>query len=226
KGIREDMPGTVSAGVLTIRPGDRPEKVWHPYLESHPADRVDISAATRVWFVTRVRLHGPVGVQAGLDYWQKLGYGDNRNEEANATDWEYRQGEWITLRIEPSTEVPSPIELSPPSANGTYPVGQPITGAFFLRNSDDDPIRLDEMGIETRHLDDPYCDPVRSTKGIHSFGWTGTLNLAPGSLTNHSAQWTPAAAGDYCIRVVERRSGVPGYQQPYASSPFITVRVR
>jgi hypothetical protein len=226
-GAWEKMPGAISSGVLVIRPGDRPEKVWHPYLETWPYDRYDLSRATRVWFVTRVRIHGPAAVQAGVDYYEQLGYSGNRLEEGAATDWAYTQGEWITLTTERSTEVAGPIELSAPRADGTYAVGNPITAAFTLLNADDDRIRLDELGIDTRRVisSNPYCEPARG-EWTSAFGWAVGVNLAQGASLYHSRQWTPTLAGDYCLRVVEKRAGVSGYQQPYAGSGFRLIRVR
>jgi hypothetical protein len=226
-GTVEKIPGTISSGVLTIRPGDRPEKVWHPYLESYPHDRANIAAATRVWFVVRLRLSGPVAAQAGIDYYEKLGYTNNRLEEGAATDWVYTQGEWITLTMERSTEVAGPIELSAPRADGTYPVGSPISASFTLLNADDDPIRLDEVGIDTRRVvtDDAYCEPAKGQL-VEAFGWRLNVDLAPGASLVHPAQWTPASPGDYCLRVVEKRPGVDKYLQPFASSGFRTIRVR
>lgn len=232
----ENMPYTLSNGVMVIRPSDRPEKVWHPYLETYPNDRKDLSSATRVWFVSRVRLHGPVAVQGGIDYYRELGGytpGSNRREEGAATDWVYMQDQWITLTMERSTEVVSPIELSPPSADGTYPAGQPITARFVLRNADDDRIRLGGVGIDTRLVSttDPYCDPS-SRQWVAAFGWAVDADLAPGGVVSHTAQWANPAPGDYCIRVVEQRQGVyqndgtPLYQQPYASFPYQVIRVR
>ena len=238
--IETPMPVTGrGSGVLVIRPGDRPEKVWHPFLGSYPAPRADLSRATRVWFVSRVRLHGPVAVQGGIDYYEKLsGYEPevNRLEEGAATDWEYTREQWIDLTMEPSTEVASPIALSAPSADGTYPAGQPITATFTLRNADDDPIRLAEAGIDTRLvLSDPYCRPVAENR-VESFGWAANVELAPGGTFTHTSTWTPTRAGDYCIRVVEQRSGVrhrtgaeagqPLYQQPYAGFPVRVIRVK
>jgi hypothetical protein len=233
------VPPAPRNGVLTIRTGDRPDKVWHPFLGTWPNPRKDLSAATRVWFVARVRLHGPVAVQGGIDYYRDLsGYdGTNRLEEGSATDWEYAREEWINLTMERSTEVLNPIQLSPSAGNGTYPAGSPITATFTLQNSDDDDIRLSGVGIHTIRLttDNPHCDPYYR-EPVSAFAWLLDADLAPGRAVTHTSTWNAPAAGDYCIRVVEQRRGVyhragpetgkPLYQQPYASAGFQVIRVR
>jgi hypothetical protein len=214
--------------------------VWHPFLGTWPNPRKDLSAATRVWFVARVRLHGPVAVQGGIDYYRDLsGYdGTNRLEEGAATDWEYAQGEWINLTTERSTEVPNLIQISPITANGTYAAYTPITATFTLQNFDDNTIRLAEVGIDTRRIfssSEQHCDPW-NVQWVGAFQWATNVQLAPGASMSYTATWNAPSPGFYCMRVVEQRSGVyhrhgadagkPLYQQPYAATRFQVIEVR
>ncbi len=218
------MPGTISNGVLVIRPSDHPGQVWHPYLELYP--RADISNASSVRIEVRYRITGPARVQSGLDYWQyEDGRTDHpdptrrRNAEAAVTDWDCTRDVWRTVGLERSTELPVPISVTTVPAGQAIRVGVPLRGTFTLRNNDDDPIGFEAVGIETRRVvnGDKYCDPAVS-QHLNAFGWiTSGPVMAPGATLTHTSDWTPAAAGTYCLTVVEKRQGTPPnlYQRAY-----------
>ncbi|HET7229929.1 MAG TPA: VCBS repeat-containing protein [Longimicrobium sp.] len=216
-GTAESMPGTVSGGILTIRPGDRADRVWHPFLNTPmPAGRRDISGADSVWIEIRVRITGPALVQAGLDYWQNLttDSSPNRIMEAAASDWVCANGGWQTLTIGRSTEVVVPLELT--TSTGTFTAGTPITGTVTYRNFDDDPIRLEGMGIEVRKkaAGNDLCDPSANPELVSAFPWRLNFQVGSGETVRQTGTWTPSA-GTYCLIVVEKRPYNPYYQRPY-----------
>jgi hypothetical protein len=215
-GSHESLPGQVVNGVLVLQPGTRPDRVWHPYLESWPDLRVDISRADSVWIEARVRIQGPALVQAGLDYWQSVGYAGNRNVEAAVTDWMCARNEWRTLTLGRGTEVSGAIQLATSPAGSAYQVGKPVTATFTLRNSDNEGVSLSEVGIETRLIvsGNGYCDPSID-QWLAAFPWKTGLTLAPGETTQHTGTWTPDRPGTYCLTVVEKRAGVSTYQKTY-----------
>ena len=188
------MPGTISNGVLVIRPSDYPDRVWHPYLELFP--RRDITLASNVRFEVRYRITGPALVQAGLDYWQYVdGRKDDpaksRNEEAAATDWNCTTGVWQTAVIERSTEVSAGITVTTVPAGQTMRAGVPLRASFSVKNFDDDTVRLAQIGVEVRRVinGDPHCDPWVS-QHVSAFGWVTTpVALAPGSTLSHSSDY-------------------------------------
>lgn len=222
------MPGTISNGVLIIRPSDRQDQVWHPYLERFP--RVDITGAQDVRFEVRYRITGPALLQAGLDYWQHVDgtTQTSRNEEAAATDWHCAQGTWNTVWLEPSTQA-GPISAVS-TVSPVYParVGVPVSGTFTVHNYDDDTIRLQGIGIETRRIagDAQYCDHKTTTLvDSAAFQWTSAV-LAPGATLRHTARWVPTQPGTYCMKVVEKREWTPPklYQTVYSVRPY-SIRV-
>ena len=210
------MPRVVTVGTMVIRPSDHPDRVWHPYLELFP--RADLTGVSSVRMEVRYRISGPALVQAGLDYWQRVdGTSANgaRNQEAAVTDWNCTTGTWQTVLLERSTEVSAPIGVTTVPAGLPMRVGTPLRGTFNVRNYDDDTIRMESMGIETRKVvnGDPYCDPWVSTH-TWAFDWTGPLTLAPGATYSHSDDWVPDVAGTYCMTVVEKRVNTPPDQYP------------
>jgi hypothetical protein len=211
----EGLPGTIVDGVLVIRPSDRKDRVWHPYLDLLP--RADISRYTEVRLEIRYRITGPVLLQAGLDYWKYVDGTSNhaildrrRLEEAAVTDWKCTSGAWQTARLERSTEATS-ISVAPAQAGQAMRVGVPLRATFSMRNFDDDSIHLRQVGIEARRVvtKDPYCDWKVSPRQP-AFPWRATrLALAPSATFTHSSVWTPDTAGTYCLTVVEKRRDTP-----------------
>lgn len=229
KGERDSMPGVVGGGVLTIRPSDRPGRVWHPYLEKYP--RVDIRGADSVWMEARVRLGGPVMIQAGLDFWEQLtGNADStRLEEAAAGDWVCTQGVWHTLRLEPALQMVGGITLTTAPAGSPYRTGSPITGSFLVQNFDDDTLQLTGIGIETRRLvnADAHCDWKKNSP-ISAFGWATSVRLPPGAKLRHTQAWTPQQPGDYCLvitRGVRRITGDTLYTRVAGPALFKRIQV-
>jgi hypothetical protein len=212
-----NMPGSISNGVLTIRPSDFGNHVWHPYLESWPDPRFNIGQADSVWIETRFRISGPAMVQAGLDYWQYVDYpSSNRIEEAGATDWHCSQGVWQTVGLERGTEVVGSIQLANPSGGAQLRAGESVTGTFTVTNFDAETVRLAEIGIETRLLasGDSYCDYTRSQR-VEAFSWRLNVDLAPGASMRHSTKWTPPSAGTYCVTIVQKQRDSSTYRKTY-----------
>lgn len=213
----EGLPGTIVDGVLVIRPSDRKDRVWHPYLDLLP--RADISGYTEVRLEIRYRITGPALLQAGLDYWKYVDgtsghvVADKRRlEEAAVTDWKCTSGAWQTARLERSTEATS-LSVVPAQAGQTVRAGVPLRATFSIRNFDDDSIHLRQIGVEVRRVvtRDPYCDwkvsPLQP-----AFPWRATsLALAPGATFTHSSEWTPTTPGTYCLTVVEKRRDTPDW---------------
>jgi hypothetical protein len=216
-GAAESMPGTIEAGSLRIRPSDRPEMVWHPYLNRFPRD--DISGADSVWMEARIRISGPALVHGGLDYWKELaGASGDPLAEAGTTDWTCSSGVWHTLTLQPSTEVSGPIHFftSPP---GSPPrVNSPLQAVYVVRNRDDDTVRLTAFGIETRlsNPGDPHCDP-RLNQRVDAYQWYSDVVLPPGGRFGGQGTWYPSVAGRYCVTIVEEREDTPEpvYQRMY-----------
>lgn len=230
----ENLQGRVANGILVIRPSDKRNRVWHPYLELYP--RADIRNATNVRMEVRFRITGAARVQAGLDYWQypdgKTNHDDpsrRRLVEAAVTDWYCASAGWQTVGMETGTKVPDPIVVTTLPAGQPVRVGVPLRVSFTLRNADDDPVGLRRFGIETRRVvnGDPYCDPSVS-QHLHAFAWhSTTMTLAPGASFTHTARWTPSEPGTYCLAVVEKRLSTPDwmYQRPYDPRGHYRIRV-
>lgn len=201
------MPGTVANGVLTIQPSTDTSGLWHPYLESYPDPRADISRADSVWTEVRLRITGAAMAQVGLDYWRDLGYPpDNRNAETGINDWTCTAGTWQTLRLARSVAVVDSIRFTTPT--GVFAVGTPITGALTLVNGDNETVTLEEAGIEVRRLSngDIYCDSISGI--VPAFPWkVRNVTLARGATVPSTSAWTPDSAGTYCATVVEKRPG-------------------
>lgn len=215
-GSWRSMPVQITNGALVIHPSSSPNDVWHPYLESWPDLRADISGADSVWMEARVRVQGPALVQGGLDAWKNLDYAANRVYEVGATDWVCASGDWQTLRMTRGTEVVGSIQVSAPQG---LAVGKPVTAAFTLGNFDDDAVLLSDVGVDVRvkNSSDPYCDPDISSTPAYAYTFATQVQLAPGQTRAHSATWTPSAPGTYCLQVVEKRPSNPYYQRTYSS---------
>jgi hypothetical protein len=215
-GAWRSMPVQITNGALVIHPSSSPNDVWHPYLESWPDLRADISGADSVWMEARVRVQGPALVQGGLDAWKNLDYASNRVYEVGATDWVCASADWQTLTMTRGTEVVGSIQVSAPQG---FAVGKPVTAGFTLGNFDDDAILLSEVGVDVRvkNSSDPYCDPSISTTHVPAYTFATQVQLVPGQTQWHSATWTPSAPGTYCLQVVEKRPTSPHYQRVYSS---------
>ena len=75
-------------GYLILRPSARPDKIYHWWTCS----RVALPPGTQqYWAEAKVRVHGSVAVQAGIDYWKNTSVGMGRikenNREGGVSDW-------------------------------------------------------------------------------------------------------------------------------------------
>jgi hypothetical protein len=216
-GNQESMPATMEGGLLRIRPSDRPEMVWHPYLSKNPRD--DISAADSVWIEIRVRITGPAMVQGGLDYWRNVtGVSGDSLSEAGATDWTCSSGVWHTLTLQPSTEMSGRVQFFTNPPGSMVRVGSSLEAVYVIRNRDDDTVRLKGIGIETRRSTpgDQHCNPL-VLPWVEAFNWDTAVVLPPGGRFGGQAKWTPQVAGRYCLTIVEKRTDTPDtvYQRTY-----------
>jgi hypothetical protein len=91
----EPMPAFISAqGILTFYPRDSVGRVWHWWEEPR---HLMPSNATDFRLEARVKLTGPVSVQAGIDF--KTATSSQWHECASG-DWYFKRNEWITVVCE------------------------------------------------------------------------------------------------------------------------------